>query len=282
MEAEKLEHAEIEVKSGGKKRGSGTRGRSSLRIMAVRNISDNYQLSLSTDDKKNVNIIVGRCGSGKTTLFNKIKSCLAHPEDDCGIELELSEKTDCDVDYVCVGEDETYPEDIFKRINRSGFAEDALTGIVKRTNQMLQDIHGVFDNERNLPQLKNGKITVLGSLAAGPQTILSFALLIALRKQKGVESPLIVDSGDLDRVVNVFQRRLVQMIADNTAQCLIFCSDVWVMYASPDDPFDHASRSISLYEDMKNNGILGSVYELDTDSSGKTGSVRPIFTNFGH
>ena len=256
-----------------------------MRIKAVKNVSDNYQFLLSTDDKKNVNIIVGRCGSGKTALFNKIKSCLARTEGGGGIDLELSGEADCDMDDIFVGESERLAayghERILKRINGSGFAEDALANIVKRANRMLQDIHGVFDREWGLLRLENGKIIEPGNHAGGPSTILYFAMLIALREQRGVESPLIVDNGDLHRVVYVFQRRLVQMIADNTAQSLIFCSDTWAMHAFPDDPYGHTSRSISLYEDMKNNGTLGSLYELDMDPSSKTGSVRTVFTNFG-
>ena len=40
-----------------------------LGIRAIRNISENYQISLSTDNVKNINFIIDENGTGKTTLL---------------------------------------------------------------------------------------------------------------------------------------------------------------------------------------------------------------------
>ena len=199
--------------------------------------------------------------SGKTTLFNKIKSYLARTGDNGGIELELSGEHD-GIDYIFVDEGHIHPEDFLEHLNGTGFAEDALADICKRANRMLRNIHGVFDEERNLLHLKNGKIIMPPGFAYGPKVILYFAALIALREHRGTDLPLIVD--DLGAALSpVFRHRLVHMIADNTAQVLIFIS--WNITTPVEPDWDLPAGGASLYDDMKSNGTLGSLYELKYD-----------------
>ena len=237
-----------------------------MRIKSIRNVSENYQISLSTDDKKNINVIMGGLAAGKTTLFNKIKSCLARTKDNSGIELELSGGTDGNADYIFVDERNAYPHDLLDHLNGAGFAEYALADIRRRTNLMLQSIHGVFDYERNLLHMENGKVVTSSNLAAGPTTILYFAILLALREHKGAELPLIVDN--TFRMDPLFAIRLIRMIADNAAQALLFLNDMVAMSpmsamgpmsANREFPTVHAS----VYDGMKRYGILGSLHVLN-------------------
>lgn len=238
-------------------------GRTNLKIKTIKNVSKNCHISLSTDDKKNINLILGRYGTGdKTTLFNKIKSCLARTEDRGGIELELSGEDNYRIAGIFVGEkNELSPEYILDRLNRAGLAEDALADIHRRANLMLRNIHGVFDDERNMLHMENCKIIMPSNLAGGPKVILYFAILIAVREHKGVELPLIVDDHCLGSMNPVFGKRLVQMFIDNTTQTLLFTSWFLVMNSVP-AKWEYPAGITSLYDDMKNDGTLGSLYVL--------------------
>ena len=70
-----------------------------MKIKAIRNVSENYQISLSVDGTENVNFVMGEAGTGKTTLFNKIRSCLSDPKTNTGVELEPTEKGDYETDH---------------------------------------------------------------------------------------------------------------------------------------------------------------------------------------
>ncbi len=236
-----------------------------MRIKTIRNISDDCQISLSTDRTKNINFIVGENTAGKTTLFNKIRSCLSNSEKNSGIELELTEKGDYETDYIFV---DSYAriDELLKHLNELGLADDILVDVIKRTERMLQKIHGVFDDKKCLLKLEKGKVIMPTSLAHAPNRILYFAVLIALREQRGVELPLIADCPLLSQYL-MFSKRLVQMIADNTAQALFFELPFSVTGTAQDNWWDDDAPDVSLYDDMKNNGTLGSLYVLNRDRS---------------
>ena len=253
-----------------------------MKIIRVVGPAEKFLIQLSTDNTRNMNFIIGKNASGKTLLFNKIKSCFSsnakyartevydspyrqktdqiislHDPDSSHTVL-CTEDVSCDMRQIFVDEETLY--EILEYVNGLRLPEEALQAIINRANLMLQKIHGVFDLEECALRLENGQITCSLNLASGPMTICYITILVAFRAESGIELPLIVD-GCTDRVSGVFRQRLVQMIADNVAQSLIMITDVTFLSKCGSD-LDDDSSDLSVYEYLKNNKNLGFVYEL--------------------
>lgn len=233
-------------------------GQTELKISAIRDSFGRYEIKLSTDDKRNLNFIVGGAGMGKTTLFNKVIAGVSNKGGDVILDLEGDVPHD---DYIAVDEHPRLAV-LQKDLRDSEISENTLAGIVDRANHMLQKIHGMFDNKSYLLRLNGRYIEQRLILDDGPVFITYLALYIAIREQQGIKAPLIIDSCfDLEPVI---LKHLMQMIAENTPQALIFIPDKTMFEVRESTNWiEHdETEGVSLYEKTKNDGTLGSLYEL--------------------
>lgn len=234
-----------------------------MKIKNIRNISEDYELLLSTDDTKNINFVTGNLDTGYEILFNKMKSYLSGSKS-TDIELELEGDWNHDVKDIFFSEEETrYYEDL-DYVNRLELDKNTLEDIVKKARAMLQTIHGVFDYEHSLPRVEHGRV-VRGdqSLAKEPQTIASIAMRLALVNQRGDRLPMIFENCLCYNYG--FGKRLIEMIAKHSEQALFF--EYWptIMVTPRPSPWHEEPVDFSIYGYAKHIGVLGSTYELVRD-----------------
>ncbi len=235
----------------------------------IQNGSDTKELVLSTDNQKNVNLIIGQNDSGKTRTFNEIKSYFQNNKTDSKIEIKLTDtinSPNVDLMFACA-ESLQSSESPQTLLNFKEFSEDNLSQISKRLMQLLVPFEGVFlrlvqiafgieNNKRILYLIGHGghKIT---SLAHGPTIITNLALLIAIREIVEPNLPLIIDGGFW--LEHRFRLETLTMLSKNTSQLLLFLTDVEFENKFV-DPYHNALPTT--HDFLNECNMLGSVYVL--------------------
>lgn len=230
----------------------------SITIELFSNSTD--QLELSLDKIKNVNFIIGKNSSGKTRMFNMIKSFFVDSNIDNKIQLEKIDNDEkVDVDLLFIGED--YIEEI-KSLERflKNLSSEEINLIEKLTKEFLSDVGGVFENNFDF-HITDGIVNVNQNLAAGPTIELNYALLTSIRHILAPNHPLIIDDGGFSRMTPNSMHKTIELISTNSEQLLLFLTDV--AFSATISSEDNTSESLS--DKLKKSGRLGNVYILDRE-----------------
>lgn len=215
--------------------------------MIVKNIKIiDYKIfkDCSINFNDNLTIITGGSGSGKTILFNLLKENLIKKSKNCNILIE-GELNSKNLDYMFINEKSF--EDILNKENIQKELEQI--DVEQLSREFEKSLISIFSripwNGKGYLMwhkfVKTAKITQSGEImitnfldiecklnifSAGEKTLISFALLLAVRKLKNIDDTLVFDNL-LNRLDNKFEQAIFSIIKELPCQIILLsCYDV--------------------------------------------------------
>ncbi len=217
------------------------------------------ELTLSTDDSKNLNFIIGDNGSGKTRTFNEIKSYFLNQNTCSEIEIKLTNGRVQHPNLMFVGEGDSIIRNLFEN---KKFSDEERAKIEVKANEILREFQIFekiaslrFKNEKIIPINKHGLQVMC---AASEQHIVFLASLIALIDVIEPNLPLILD-GPFHLVSRKYRLKTMEILCKNVNQVLVFLTNV-EFYGVFTESLDAPISSVQTFVKEKN--MLGSLYFL--------------------
>ncbi len=228
-----------------------------MKIKKIRNIYEKYEFELSTDDVKNINIILDDTSMGQT-LYYKLQEYFMYGRDG-RMEVDLVDERRYDPRFMFVEEDLDYHEllDYFVGMKFTGeFSE-----ISKDANDMFNKI--IQEHKRgglDFLKMEDGHIMIPKSLSDAESTVAYYALLVAMIKRYRINLPLIING--FGRWGLKFGPLILDLLTENVPQVLIFTG-----YANLSTPTRNTRKRKgipSMYDYVKDS-TLGRAYALTDD-----------------
>ncbi len=198
------------------------------------------EIEFSTEDNKKITAIVGKMGTGKTLLYNAIKTCFSL--EISGTKISSNPIIDTTFDQRLISKENEWlffvSEDTSQKIMIQNYGEVATYDIIKRMNEFYRvydtkkdvDCFEV-DKDHNIYAKNHNGLTV--TLAASEQTLANFTYILSVKKVCAGKSFLVIDGG-LDRITNEKKKNIMNMITENSVQVIWFCTDVEYNQAEKD------------------------------------------------
>ena len=215
------------------------------------------EIVLSTDEKRKINFIIGNNGSGKSIIFNKIKSFFSN-EKKCKIIFDKDQEIQ-NPELMFLDFDEMYkPEQLGTIFKNKNFTNEQLYSIKENAEKnILIRSDRVFGEDGTGIRLtmSNGSIIIENNtLAVSENILVLLSLFISIRNQLEPEIPLIIDAF-FERMSFEKQKMIMEFLLENNIQLLVFCTDA---------QFSTKGEGIlSMYEFLKESNSLGKMYQLE-------------------
>ena len=214
-------------------------------------IVDDNKIDLSSDKHK-INCIFGENGSGKTILFNKIKSFFADKKESEIIFNEDKKIRYPDLMFIeysgVVSRDLSF-EHIWK--NRK-LSDEKLDEILYKTREIISTM-GLYNNIKKI----NGSVSIDPASSWPEYVTIFFIILVLVREKFEPDLPLIIDSGIFERTRPDKLFPLFEFLVKNVNQLLVFFSDT---FSAPNFT---QSGSLPGYEQyFYDNNLIGNVFKL--------------------
>ena len=215
------------------------------------------EIVLSTDEKRKINFIIGNNGSGKSIIFNKIKSFFSN-EKKCKIIFDKNQEIQ-NPELMFLDFDEMYKQEqlgtIFKNKN---FTNEQLYSIKENAEKNILRVVPWCFREDGIGirlTISNGSIIIKNNtLAASENILVLLSLFISIRNQLEPEIPLIIDNF-VERMSFENQKMMMEFLLENNIQLLVFCKDAQFSTKIEDE--------LSMYEFLKESNSLGKMYQLE-------------------
>jgi len=220
------------------------------------------EIEFSTDNDKKITAIIGQNDTGKTLLYSIIKMYFSLEVS--GNKITSKPIIDATFDQSLISKENEWlffvSEDISQKRNIENYGEFATHDIMKRMNEIYhkydtkKDVnHFEVDKDHNIHGIKHDGQTV--SLAASEKILANFAYILAVKKVCAEKSFLVID-GILDHTSSEKKTNIMNMITENSAQVIWFCTD---------SEYQHAEKD-----------LIGKEYIIKYDSGNKCSEIKTL------
>jgi len=229
--------------------------------MKIKNIkiqteSGIQELSLSTDEHKNLNFVVGPNASGKTRMFNEIKSYFLDELPSSKTIIDLEGEKCKNSDLVFFDSEDFSSKNLFE--DRT-FSDDERVFIVQKSTEVLKQFIKTekttfeFNNNKLVPINQNGfKIQP----AYNEAVIIFLASFIVIRDVIEPNLPLILDS-PFYRLNHDVKLEMISILQKYVSQVLVFSTDQEYMGEVHREEADNIP---SVHEMVNEKKFMGSLY----------------------
>lgn len=232
--------------------------------MKIKNIkiqteSGIQELSLSTDEHKNLNFVVGPNASGKTRMFNEIKSYFLDESHSSKTIIDLEGEKCKNPDLVFFDGEDVFSKNLFE--NRI-FSDEERCRIIQKVNEVFLRLYNKKGMELYL-EFRNNKLVPIKrdgfeySCAATDTTMIFLASLIGIRDVTEPNLPLILDS-PFHRISQDSVLSIISILQKYVSQVLVFLTDVEYSAEVHREEVDNTMPSV---KEIVNGGkIIGNIY----------------------
>ena len=173
---------------------------------------DHYLFSNDSIKFKNrITVIAGGNGSGKTTIFNALKNYRKSTKE---YFLETDGGLLKDKSFVFIDDEFTF-EKLYTHFKSKKVNETLMKELKILSPRLMQ----------NLRRFEDSLDKIIKLVAGGDKVLFGFAMLFALRKNKGINSPLILDNV-FGRINSEQFKLLLRRLQRLKEQVIIFSIDV--------------------------------------------------------
>lgn len=190
------------------------------------------EIEFSTDSTNKITVIVGKNATGKTLLYNAIKTCFTLEVS--GNKITSKPIIDTTFDRSLISKENEWlffvSEYVSHNVKIQNYGDDTRVNIIQRMNDIffkyVSDIRNIkylhIDENNNLLTMNSSEQIM--DLAASEKVSVNLAYILAVKQVCAPKSFLVIDGG-LDRVSIEKKKNIWDMIVENSAQVILFCTD---------------------------------------------------------